>query len=182
MRFDLTWTLRLPESPHFREKKAIALSFSLGGYMKVEWIISTWSRIRDGLIETIDKFTEDELTYIPFDGGYSVGQILLHIAQEERGEIQYGITGGLDGFPSDYSQGKYPTKASILSLLSDVHEHTIGYLRTLEDDDLYREIEAGWGGKHLLINMLWHVMEHEIHHRGELSFILGLLGREGLDA
>jgi uncharacterized damage-inducible protein DinB len=30
--------------------------------------------------------------------------------------------------------------------------------------------------------MLWHVVEHEIHHRGELSLILGLLGREGLDA
>jgi len=25
-------------------------------------------------------------------------------------------------------------------------------------------------------------MEHEIHHRGELSLILGLFGREGLDA
>jgi uncharacterized damage-inducible protein DinB len=150
--------------------------------MKVEWIISTWDRIRDGLLDTIDKFKEDELTYIPFDGAYSVGQILLHIAQEERGEIQYGITGELDAFPSDYSQEEYPTKASILKLLSDVHEHTNDYLRALNDDDLYREIKAGWGGKYLLIDMIWHVMEHEIHHRGELSFILGLLGREGLDA
>ncbi|MCE7990102.1 MAG: hypothetical protein DYG89_53840, partial [Caldilinea sp. CFX5] len=29
--------------------------------------------------------------------------------------------------------------------------------------------------------IIWHVLEHEIHHRGELSLILGLLGREGLD-
>lgn len=150
--------------------------------MKVNWVLSTWGRIREGLIETIDKFTEDELTYVPFDGGYSVGQILLHIAQEEEGEIQYGITGELDSFPLDYSQAEYSTKASILSLLSNVHEDTIDYLQTLEDDDLHRKIEAGWGGMRLLINMIWHVMEHEIHHRGELSFILGLLGREGLDA
>jgi uncharacterized damage-inducible protein DinB len=30
--------------------------------------------------------------------------------------------------------------------------------------------------------MVWHVMEHEIHHRGELSLLLGMLGHEGLDA
>jgi len=30
--------------------------------------------------------------------------------------------------------------------------------------------------------MLWHTIEHEIHHRGELSLTLGLLGRAGLDA
>jgi len=30
--------------------------------------------------------------------------------------------------------------------------------------------------------MLMHTLEHEIHHRGELSLILGLLGRKGLDA
>jgi len=150
--------------------------------MKLDWIIAIWDGIRDGLAETIDKFSEDELMYVPFDGGYSVRQILLHIAQEELGEIQYGITGELDAFPSDYSQTEYLTKASIRNLLSDVHESTRSYLQTLEDQDLYREIEAGWGGKYLLIDLIWHVMEHEIHHRGELSFILGLLGKEGLDA
>jgi uncharacterized damage-inducible protein DinB len=150
--------------------------------MKIDWVISTWDRVRDGLIETIQKFTEDELDFIPFEGGYSVGQILLHIAQEERGEIQYGITGELDAFPSDYSRAEYPTKTSMLGLLSDVHHRTIDYLQTLKDQDLFYEVEAGWGGKYLLMDMVWHVLEHEIHHRGELSFILGLLGREGLDA
>jgi uncharacterized damage-inducible protein DinB len=50
------------------------------------------------------------------------------------------------------------------------------------DEDLEIEIEAQWGETYPLIDMIWHVMEHEIHHRGELSLILGLLGREGLDA
>ena len=31
-------------------------------------------------------------------------------------------------------------------------------------------------------DMLWHVLEHEIHHRAELSLTLGLLGHEGLNA
>jgi uncharacterized damage-inducible protein DinB len=51
-----------------------------------------------------------------------------------------------------------------------------------EDQDLETEIEAQWGERNLLVNFVWHVIEHEIHHRGELYIILGLLGREGLDA
>ena len=67
-------------------------------------------------------------------------------------------------------------------MLASVHEETIEYVLNIDDGDLEGEIEVGWGGTYPLIDMIWHVMEHEIHHRGELSLILGLLGREGLDA
>jgi uncharacterized damage-inducible protein DinB len=30
--------------------------------------------------------------------------------------------------------------------------------------------------------MISHLLEHEIHHRSELSLILGMLGTDGLDA
>ncbi len=43
-------------------------------------------------------------------------------------------------------------------------------------------VETPWGAKSRRIELLWHVIEHEIHHRGELSLMLGMLGREGLDA
>jgi uncharacterized damage-inducible protein DinB len=29
--------------------------------------------------------------------------------------------------------------------------------------------------------MIWHIIEHDLHHGGELSFSLGILGLEGLD-
>jgi uncharacterized damage-inducible protein DinB len=38
-----------------------------------------------------------------------------------------------------------------------------------------------WGEPIPLRWIIWHVLEHEVHHRGELSLILGLLGKEGLD-
>jgi uncharacterized damage-inducible protein DinB len=150
--------------------------------MNTTKIIQFWNQIRKGLIETIGKFSDEELNYVPFEGGYSVRQIMLHIAQEEYGEIQYGITRKLDAFPPPYAQDSYPTIDSIKGLLATVHEDTGRLLESLADEDLSKEIEAGWGGTYVLIDMIWHVLEHEIHHRGELSLILGLLGREGLDA
>jgi uncharacterized damage-inducible protein DinB len=150
--------------------------------MKVEKIIQFWNQIRKGLLETIDKFTEDELDFIPFNNSYSVRQTLLHIAQEEYGEIQYGITHKINHFPDPYDELAYPTIESIKVLLTSVHSETLMYLESLRDEDFFSEVEAGWGGTYTLIDMIWHVMEHEIHHRGELSLILGMLGRAGLDA
>lgn len=150
--------------------------------MNVAKLIQFWDQIRKGLIETIDKFSAEELGYVAYENGYSVRQIILHIAQEEYGEVQYGITRTIDAFPPEYHGDAYPTIESIKALLATVHDQTYSDLQSLADQDLESEIEAGWGGTYPLIDMIWHVMEHEIHHRGELSLILGLLGREGLDA
>ena len=150
--------------------------------MKVTKIVQIWNQIRKGLIDTIEKFTDEELTYVTYGNGYSVRQIILHIAQEEYGEIQYGITREIDEFPPPYQEDSYPTLESIKALLASVHIETFGYLESIKDVDLEKEIMAQWGETYPLVDMIWHVMEHEIHHRGELSLILGLLGREGLDA
>ena len=150
--------------------------------MKVAKIIQLWSRIRKDLLGTIDKFTDKHLGYIAFDNGYSVGQIILHIAHEEYGEIQYGLTYEIDEFPPGFQEEEYQTIDSIKALLASVHDETTKYLETVADDELENDFEAQWGETKPLIDFIAHVIEHEIHHRGELSLILGLLGREGLDA
>ena len=67
--------------------------------MDVTKIVQFWNQIRQGLVETIEKFSNEDLDYVVYENGYSVRQIILHIAQEEYGEIQYGITREIDEFP-----------------------------------------------------------------------------------
>jgi uncharacterized damage-inducible protein DinB len=150
--------------------------------MDTQKIIQLWNGVRSGLIATIDKLSDDDLRYIPFKNGYSVGQIILHIAHEEYGEIQYGLTRELSDFPQPFSEAVYSTVDLMKSLLEDVHNKTIHFLLTLDDEQLEGDFEAQWGEKKPLIDFIFHVIEHELHHRGELSLILGLLGLEGLDA
>lgn len=150
--------------------------------MKIAHFRSTWQGIREGLLQIMDSFTQQDLDHRPFPGSYSVREIILHIAQEEYGEVQYGLTRKLGDFPRPYEPEDYPAVDSLKRLLKEVHDETLVYLDDLEEDALEGEIEAGWGGTYLLGDLLWHVVEHEIHHRGELSLILGLLGKQGLDA
>jgi len=145
-------------------------------------LLSTWAQVRAGLIATIGKFSDEELSYRPAPRGYSVAETMLHIANEEEGEIRYGITRELPEFPPAFDAGRYFSKPTIIGALGEVHARTVTYLNGLSDGDLDANIQTPWGAQRRRIELLWHVLEHEIHHRGELSLMLGLLGHEGLDA
>jgi uncharacterized damage-inducible protein DinB len=150
--------------------------------MLAEYLRSHWAAVRAGLLETVAKFDDADLDFAPFDGAYSVRRLVLHIAHEEYGEVQHGITQALPSWPEDFDPAAYPSRAALESKLAEVHTETVRLLAALDDSDLAREIEAPWGATAPLADMLRHVIEHEIHHRAELSLILGLLGRPGLDA
>jgi uncharacterized damage-inducible protein DinB len=151
-------------------------------HIDLHYIISHWQAVRAGLVDTIGKFHDEELEYKPFTASWSVREIMLHIAQEENGEFNYGITRKLQEFPSGYDEQNYATKASVESLMASVHSGNIEYLKGLDEDALGRVIDTPWGASYRLIEMIDHLIEHEVHHRAELSLILGMLGREGLNA
>jgi uncharacterized damage-inducible protein DinB len=143
--------------------------------------IDKWAQVREGLIATIGKFSDQELSFRTPDSR-SVAEIMLHIAHEEAIEVGYAVTRELEALPDAYNAEDYTTKAAIVPALSGVHAPTLAYLRTVSDADLLAELELPWGQKSRALDMLWHVLEHEVHHRAELSLVLGMLGRDGLDA
>jgi uncharacterized damage-inducible protein DinB len=145
-------------------------------------LLSRWQQARDGLLDTARKFSDAELTYRPASGLYSVAETLLHVAHEEAIEVHYGITGAVPGVPPAYDASQYATVASVLEVLGEMHGLTVEYLQRLSDQALLSEIDAPWGMRAQQAEMLMHVLEHELHHRGELSLMLGLLGKPGFDA
>jgi uncharacterized damage-inducible protein DinB len=149
--------------------------------MKVGALFSHWKQIRSGLLETIDYFDEDQLDYVPFSGSWSVAEIMLHIADAEDGWFRHVVTRELDAWPSHYTLENYSDRAAIKRALEDVHQRTEAYLESLTASDLEKVVETPWGEPIPLRWIVWHVLEHEVHHRGELSLLLGLLGTKGLD-
>ncbi len=106
---------------------------------------------------------------------------MLHIADAEEGWFRYTVTRELDAWPDQYTLENYPTREAVKSALAEVHARTVRYLDSLGELDNAREVRSPEGETFPLLWVIWHVLEHEIHHRGELSLILGMLGREGLD-
>lgn len=148
--------------------------------MQLNQFFSHWDQIHQDTLATLDKFSQEELSCVAYQGGMPVGQIALYIAAAEEGWFRLIAMQERSAWPSDYTLESYPTRTAIKILLGEVHAKTMAYLSTLALDDLERVISSPWGDFSLRF-IIWHVLEHEIHHRGELSLILGTLGREGLD-
>jgi len=150
--------------------------------MMRDLLLKKWAQVRTGLLDTIAKFEDAELGYRPFDKAYSAGELMLHVAHEENIEMRYAPLPQFAKLPPAYVATSYADKASIVAVLTAPHAATVSYREGLNDHEVMAEVELPWGQTARRIDMLWHVLEHEVHHRAELSLMLGLLGREGLDA
>ena len=149
--------------------------------MKLSQLFSHWKQVRDDLLSTIDKFQDEELSFVPFDSSMTVRQIMLHIGEAEDGWFRYVVNRELLDWP-DYDLEEFPTTELIKDQLTIIHAKSEGFLQTLDTGDLERTIDMPKRNHRLKLSLIiWHVLEHEIHHRGELSLILGILGRAGLD-
>ncbi|MFZ2096826.1 MAG: DinB family protein [Anaerolineales bacterium] len=148
--------------------------------MKPSQTFQHWEQVRADLHRTIDMFSEQELTFSPFTGSWPVGQIMLHIADCEDnwlfGVVQHQIKPWIF-----YDLADYPNQTAIKGALDRAHLRTIAFLNSLDESDLDKQFRTPDGHAYNLGWIIWHVLEHEIHHRGELSLALGILGREGLD-
>jgi uncharacterized damage-inducible protein DinB len=146
--------------------------------MKPHEIFRHWTHVRKELFETLGKFIDSELEFKPFERSWTVGQIALHIAEAE----DYWFTRVVKNeeivepdFPTEH-----PSRDQLVNWLTFVHNKTLVFLNGLEEKDLEKRYTLE-GAEFPLYFIVWHVIEHEIHHRGELSLCLGMLGREGLD-
>jgi uncharacterized damage-inducible protein DinB len=148
--------------------------------MKLSEMFGHWEQVRADLIATMDKFSDDELAYVPFKGAWPVGKIMLHIAETEDFWLHSLVRRELES-EIDYELADYPTKAAIKGTLERARNRTVPLLDSLTEGDLDKRYTLPGGQSLSLRWIIWHVLEHEIHHRGELSLALGLLGREGLD-
>lgn len=148
--------------------------------MKLDKFFSHWDQIHHNTIAVIEKFDETDLELSAYDGGWTVAEIALHIANAEEGWFRVVASKQDADWPAEYQVKDYPTKVAIIDLLERSHKETMSFLHSLSLKNLNTIIESKWGSFSMRF-IIWHVIEHEIHHRGELSLIHGLLGRKGLD-
>jgi len=133
--------------------------------MRLDKLFSHWDQLHKDSLAVIDRFSEAELTQVAYKSGWTVGQIALHIAEAEEGWFRYIATREIETWPSNFTLENYPTKEMIKALLAGTHAKTMTYLETLTIDDLETVIGSKWGDFSIRF-ILWHVIEHEIHHRG----------------
>ena len=148
--------------------------------MNAAELFSHWKYVRQGLYEALDLLTDEQLAFVPGEGLWSLGTVACHIANAEDGWFRYIAAGELEDWPPMEPE-QYPSVAAIKSLLEETHAYTMAFLEGLYVADLERKVTTFWGAELSIRWIIWHVLEHEIHHRGEIYLMLGLMGMEAPD-
>lgn len=145
--------------------------------MKIAEVFSHWEEARGYLLQALDRFSDEELKFTPYPGAWSAGEVACHIAETEEGWTHGGMQRVWQQVPAYYVQD-YPTVAALKTLLTQVHERTLEYMHAEPAESLDQRIALS-EGETTVRWILWHVIEHEIHHRGEIFLMLGMLGKQG---
>ena len=144
-------------------------------------VFSHWRVVRRGLIAALDKLSEDQLDFVPTEGLWPLGTVARHIANAEEGWFRHVVTREHAEWPAGYSAEAYPTVGAVKDLLTKVHSRTEAFLTSVDAAELDNAVDLPWDEDLTLREIIWHVLEHEIHHRGEIYLMLGLLGLEAPD-
>ena len=135
-----------------------------------------WERVNDDMIEIVDLFGDENINWSPTPERWNARGILLHCVIG-----RFGISGAViqDAKPNPEILKEGQTTEGLKSQLRASWQRLaefVGNEKLLagEYDVPYRDKTAKLSGHWLAFGLL----EHDIHHRGELVGLLDLLGIE----
>lgn len=120
---------------------------------------------------------EDRLEWRPAPDRFSPGDLVRHIAATERwmwGENVQGKPSRYPGHGPELAAGK----AAVLAYLDTLHRETVEIIAGLDEEALHGRCATVAGAEITVWKWLRLMVEHEIHHRGQLYEVLGQAGVE----
>ncbi len=143
----------------------------------IETFLQYFDSIRERTLRVLRAVPPEKLEWRHADGVFSCGDLARHIAAVER----YTFAENVLGRPSRY-QGCGPELAegrdNVIAFMERMHRETVEMLKDLTPDDLVAKGLSPQGVPITAWKLLRAMVEHEVHHRGEMYVYLALLGVE----
>ncbi len=135
------------------------------------------------LVNAIERHLEETSPFIfqlddtllhskPISDGRALGEIIYHMLRS----FVYYLRGIVEGIwePAPYSFDEFVTHESLVSLWNEVASRVKTYLSLVTLSDLSRVIDL-FNRPATVAEILHEMLEHSIHHRGQLTVYLRLL-------
>lgn len=154
--------------------------------MKV--IYQNWRGYQEKLRACVAPLNSEHLALQPAPGMWPVGQIVQHIISVRAGWFS-GTLQEEDAAMNDYmlwGQRDSPDRsaAELARGLDETWAFMEARLQRWTPDDCAQTFPDEWDGQVYQVSRSWviyHVLEHDLHHGSEVSLILSMHGLRGLD-
>jgi uncharacterized damage-inducible protein DinB len=140
----------------------------------LEEFLDYFDRVRQRTRRVADRIPPDRIDWRPRPSAFSLGDLVRHIATTER----YMWAETVHHRPSRYvSHGPElaATRDETLAMLDRLHEESMQLFRALTPAALAAKCATPEGTAITTWKWLRAMVEHEIHHRGQMYLLLNLL-------
>ncbi|HEU5219641.1 MAG TPA: DinB family protein [Gemmatimonadales bacterium] len=134
-----------------------------------------WEGIRGRTRRVVEVIPPDRIEWSPAAGRWTLGDIVRHLAGIERDMYAENVQGHPTRYPGhghELAEGK----EAVLAYLDRKHAEALEIFRALTPEQLESKCQTPAGTPITTWKWLRAMVEHESHHRGQLYFMLGLLG------
>lgn len=143
----------------------------------VEAFLDYYGKIRARTLRVVECIPPDKIEWTYREGKWTLGDLVRHLGALERWMFAENVQGRESryaGCGRDVADGY----EEVLAYFHRTHQETLEILRTLSDEDLKAPCVTPGGAKIRTGKWLRAMVEHEVHHRGQIYLYLGLLGVE----
>jgi uncharacterized damage-inducible protein DinB len=157
--------------------------------MKAVELFPYWDDDRALLLEMLEPFQDEDLEFRPAPGLRTLGEVLRHVITTE----EHWWRGGICGEPlaawrpqgwerltvadkEAHRARRFPSVLAIRAGLTEAHAPVAAFLGECDAWGLCEERRAAWGEDNTLRWILWHLVEHDQHHRAQVAARAHLLG------
>lgn len=141
--------------------------------MLYEFLRNAVYRHLNETLPLIDALNDDSLMRKPFEDGRPLGEVILHMIRS----AEFYMTGLAteEWTPLSYSIQEYNSAEAIKKLTGEVLDKVRRYTDQLHSLDLSKTIEL-FSRPATVAEILLEMIEHSIHHRGQITVYYRLLG------
>jgi uncharacterized damage-inducible protein DinB len=140
-------------------------------------ILESWQYYQDELVRVIAPLTDEQMSLRPLPGQRSLGELAEHIVRARALWVPRAVGGDIPELqpmanwdePNDPSR----TAAEVVQGLNTTWQHLTACLASWPANDPRTDIPAE---EVTQLGTVWGLMEHDLHHGGELSLVMGAYG------
>ena len=141
----------------------------------VDSFLKHYANVRDRTMRVVRCTPPDRIEWTCRDGEFTIGDLMRHIAAVER----YVFAENVQGRPSRYAgcgRDLADGLDAVLDFMERRHRESLEIFVRLTDEGLTSKGVTPDGHPIAAWKLLRAMVEHEIHHRGQIYVYLGILG------
>ena len=138
-------------------------------------VVEYFDRIRQRTMRVIACIPPEKIDWTYQPGKFTLGDLMRHLGAIERWMFAENAQRKPSRYPG-HGRELADGYDAALAYLQRMHEESMAIFRSLSDDDLEQKCLTPAGIEIRVGKWLRSMIEHEIHHRGQIYLYLAMLG------